>query len=176
MMADNIALLIRAEAPGDYPAIEAINKQAFGQIEEARLVNALRPSLPGAAYSRIAVLDGQPVGHILFSPILIETAQTSVPALALAPLAVLPDYQGQGIGSALVREGLATLRGMGEQIVIVLGHSDFYPRFGFLPASHYGIRAPFEVPDPAFMVIELQPGALEKVQGTVRYPLAFDEV
>jgi putative acetyltransferase len=169
-------LIIRAEKPDDYPAIEAINLQAFGRPVEANLVHALRLSLPRADYSRVAVLDGKPVGHILFSPIFIDTDQGAVSALALAPMAVLPEVQGRGIGSMLVREGLATLRQLGERVVVVLGHSDFYPRFGFQTASRYGIQAPFEVPDPAFMVIELQPDALQGVQGTVRYPPAFEEV
>ena len=175
-MATERNLTLRGEQPGDISAIEAINLQAFGHPGEANLVNALRPSLPRPDYSRVALLDGKPVGHILFSPILIETGQRDEPALALAPMAVLPEDQGQGIGSALVRDGLEMLRQIGERIVVVLGHSDFYPRFGFQTASKYGIRAPFEVPDPAFMVIELQPGALQGIQGTVRYPPVFDEV
>lgn len=175
-MATERNLIIRAEQPGDVLAIEAINRQAFGRPGEANLVNALRPSLPRRDYSRVALLDGKPVGHILFSPILIDTGDRVESALALAPMAVLPEVQGQGIGSALVRDGLETLRQLGERIVVVLGHSDFYPRFGFQTASKYGIRAPFEVPDPVFMVIELQPGALQGIQGTVRYPPAFDEV
>ena len=175
-MAAERNLIIRGEQPGDASAIEAINLQAFGRPDEANLVNALRPSLPRPDYSRVALLDGKPVGHILFSPILIDTGHRDEPALALAPMAVMPEKQGQGIGSALVRDGLEILSQLGERIVVVLGHSDFYPRFGFDTASKYGIRAPFEVPDPAFMVIELQTGALQGIQGTVRFPPAFDEV
>ncbi len=175
-MATDSHLIIRAETPQDEPAIIAINTQAFGRPAEANLVQALRPHLPGVDYSRLAILNGKPVGHILFSPIEIDTGGSAISALALAPMAVLPEYQGQGIGSALVRDGLVTLRRLGERIVIVLGHSNFYPRFGFEPASKYGIRAPFEVPDPAFMLVELEPGALRGVQGTVCYPPAFDQV
>lgn len=170
------SLLIRSERSTDHQAVEDVNQQAFGRSSEANLVAALRPSLPAADYSMVAVLNNQVVGHILFSPVVIETSLMTIPALALAPMAVLPEYQGQGIGSALVREGLGTCRRLGDRIVIVLGHPDFYPRFGFLPASRFNIQAPFEVPDPVFMALELQPGALQDVRGTVRYPPAFDEV
>jgi putative acetyltransferase len=169
-------LIIRSEMPSDLPAIRNVNRLAFGRPDEANLVDALRPSLASTDYSQVAVLNSEVVGHILFSPIVIDSGLTSIPALALAPMAVLPERQGQGIGSALVQDGLAVCQQMGDRIVIVLGHSDFYPRFGFQPASRFNIRAPFEVPDPAFMALELQPGALQAVQGTVRYPAAFDAV
>jgi len=168
--------MIRAEIPEDFPAVEEINVRAFGRSNEADLVKTLRTTLPRPDYSRIAVLDGEPVGHILFSPVRIDTGHTYVPALALAPMAVLPEFQSRGIGSALVREGLTILRQSGEKVVIVLGHSGFYPRFGFQTASSFGIQAPFDVPDPAFMLVELQPGVLDGLQGKVRYPSAFDSV
>ena len=91
-------------------------------------------------------------------------------------MAVLPDHQKQGIGSAMVRSGLDACRQAGHRIVIVLGHADYYPRFGFTPAGDRGLRPPFPAPDEAFMALALVPAGLDKISGTVRYPPAFDEV
>lgn len=168
---------IRAEQSDDYAAVAEVNRLAFGQDNEAQLVAELRkaedfdPSL-----SLVAECDGGVVGHILFSAIRIETQRGEVGALALAPMAVLPDYQGQGIGSALVREGLEACRRAGQRIVVVLGHAEYYPRFGFTPASEYDVKAPFSVPDEAFMLLGLDSGALDGISGVVRYPAAFSEV
>ena len=170
---------IRAETAADFPAVREVNRLAFGRDAEAGLVDALRatdgyiPSL-----SRVAVVDGRIVGHILFTRIGIVTAGGVVPTptLALAPMAVLPEHQNRGVGSALVRDGLETCRRLGHGSVIVLGHPAYYPRFGFVPARPRGIAAPFPAPDEAFMLIELVPGALNGVQGTVQYPPAFSEV
>ena len=168
---------IRSEQPEDHATIHEVNRLAFGQDDEARLVTALRhtegfdPSL-----SLVAVRDAQVVGHILFSSIHIETDEGRVPAMALAPMAVLPRWQRQGIGSALVREGLEACRRAGHRIVVVLGHPDYYPRFGFRPASGHDVRPPFSVPDEAFMVKALAPGGLDGISGVVRYPGAFDGV
>lgn len=167
--------VVRPERPDDYAAVNEVNRLAFGQDNEARLIAAIRrtegfdPSL-----SLVAVCDGQVVGHILFSPIRIETDHGDAPALALAPMAVLPNRQRQGIGSALVRNGLDACRRAGHRIVVVLGHTDYYPRFGFTPASQNGLRPPFTVPDEAFMAMALVPGGLDGISGVVRYPAAFD--
>jgi putative acetyltransferase len=165
---------VRNESPTDFDAVYEVNLRAFGQENEARLVEEQRRV--GDTISLVAEVDGCVVGHILFSPIVIEGQDGNVPALALAPMAVLPDYQNRGIGSKLVRQGLETCRSLGHKIVIVLGHAQFYPRFGFIPARLQGIEAPFEVPDEAWMALELQPGALSGVKGVVKYPPAFDEV
>jgi putative acetyltransferase len=163
------------ESPGDFPAIYEVNRQAFGQDGEARLVSALRddgdydPEL-----SLIAVHDGKIVGHILFPPINIVSDKATTPALALAPLSVHQDYQGLGIGAALVQDGLAECRRLGHRIVIVVGHPGYYPRFGFTLARESGIQAPFPCPDEAFMALGLADSALDGISGTVRYPLAFD--
>lgn len=168
---------IRPETPGDNPFVREIHELAFGQPAEAKLVETLRRAPDFAAeLSLVGVTDeavGETVvGHILFSPIRIgETA-----ALALAPLAVLPSHQRRGIGSALVREGLAACAAEGHTIVIVLGHHEFYPRFGFQTAREHGITAPFEVPDEAFMVWAASPQSLQGVRGLVVYPTAFDGV
>ena len=168
---------IRPELDADAEAIRRINDEAFGQGDESRLIEAIRASesfIP--ELSLIAELQGKPVGHILFSRINIETASQSVPVLSLAPMAVLPEHQNRGIGSALIRHGLDECRRLGWKIVIVLGHAEYYPRFGFVPARSAGIECPFPgVPDEAWMVAELDEGALRDVQGVVRYSAAFDE-
>lgn len=168
---------IRPETKEDYPAVYQVNRLAFGRDNEARLVEALRRAeghIP--ELSLVAVESGQVVGHVLFSPTPIETEDGPRAAISLAPVAVLPERQNQGIGSALIRHGLEECRRLGHKIVIVLGHAGYYPRFGFTPARAKGVAPPFEVADEHWMALELQPGALEGVQGTVRYPPAFDEV
>jgi putative acetyltransferase len=169
--------LIRPETPRDYVAVFAVNRLAFGRDNEARLVDLLRQSSAHIAeLALVAETDGRIVGHILFSPIVIRTATVAVPALALAPMAVLPEHQRQGIGSQLVRAGLAASRRLGHERVIVLGHPAYYPRFGFVPASRWGIQPPFPAPDEAFLASALLPGALEGCAGVVEYPPAFASV
>lgn len=169
--------IIRPEQAEDHSAISEINNLAFGQENEGRIIAAIRRADGfDPALSLVAVSDGQVVGHILFSPIHIETDHGGVPAMALAPMAVLPDRQNQGIGSAMVRSGLDACRRAGHRIVIVLGHADYYPRFGFTPAGARGLRPPFPAPDEAFMATALVPGGLDGVSGIVRYPAAFDDV
>ncbi len=181
--------MIRPERPDDADAVRAVNDAAFSQPNEARLVDALRGR--ESVVSLVADLDPpspaprQPnalagygeasrvVGHILFSRIAIEP---TTPALALAPMAVLPAHQRRGIGSALVRRGLDECARLGHRIVVVLGHPAFYPRFGFVRARPLGILPPLDWPDDAWMVMALVPGALHGVHGTVRYPPAFDGV
>ena len=165
---------IRPEEPPDIPAIEEVHRSAFGGEVEARIVEAVRASagfIPGL--SLVAVEDGRVVGHALLSPVEIRTASSGIPALALAPVAVLPACQRRGIGSRLVEAGLRRSGELGHAIVIVVGEASFYPRFGFRPARAKGLEAPFPVPDDAFMVLELSPGALAGVTGTVWYPPAF---
>lgn len=170
-------LEIRQQLPGDDPDVNKVNALAFEREAEAQLVEALRAdpdSIP--ELSLVAVLDGEIVGHILFSPIRIETAEGSIPAISLAPMAVLPEYQNQGIGSALVRWGLETCRNLEHRIVIVLGHPDFYPRFGFSAALAKALECPYGDVAEAWMAIELEQGALSGVSGVVRYPPAFEGV
>lgn len=124
--------------------------------------------------SLVAVEDDRVVGHILFSPVTIESEAEVRAAAGLAPLAVLPELQRSGIGSRLVRAGLEECRNAGHECVVVLGHPDYYPRFGFVPAICYGVRCEFDVPDEAFMVIELREGALRGRAGTARYQPEFD--
>ena len=168
-------ITIRPETSADRTAVDEVVALAFGRPDEARLVQRLRQSeafIP--RLSLVAVAEGRVVGHILFSRIMIESSEGAAPALALAPLAVRPEHQNQGIGMRLVREGLKRCRELGHAIVVVLGHPSYYPRFGFSPARARGLEAPFAVRDEAFMVLELVSGALDGISGTVKYPPPFD--
>lgn len=169
-------ITIRSEISEDYNKIYEINKQAFGGEVEARLVNNLRKTegfIP--QLSLVAIKDGKILGHILFSIVHIQTGAKKVPILALAPMAVLPKYQNQGIGSSLVKEGLRKCKDMKFQAVVLVGHPEYYPRFGFTPANKKGLKLPFEAPSDAFMVYELVPDALKGVDGTIVYPAEFAE-
>jgi putative acetyltransferase len=171
------SFLIRPEIPDDIPAIFEVNFQAFAHYDEAHLVNALRDAkILNPRLSLVAVHGERIIGHILFPPITIESPRASVPAVALAPLVVHPDYQCLGVGSALIEEGLNACRSFGHRIVIVVGHPGYYPRYGFRSARALGIAAPFVVADDVFMALELIPGALDGIQGTVKYPEAFDAI
>ncbi|RYD05773.1 GCN5 family acetyltransferase [Desulforamulus aquiferis] len=167
-------LKIRPEDKDDYPAVFNVNLKAFNKSIEPNLVEAIRKSenyIP--ELSLVAILNNMVVGHILFSTIAIETDNGNIPVLSLAPLAVLPEYQNRRIGSKLIEQGLESCRRLGYKIVIVVGHPNYYPRFGFLPARSLGLEASFDVPDEAFMVLELSPGALTNIKGTVKYPPEF---
>lgn len=170
--------IIRSERKQDYASIYDVNKQAFdGSDSEPRLVEAIRQSpdfIP--ELSLVAVEEDCVIGHILFSPIAIKTDSGDISAISLAPLAVRPEFQNQGIGSALVIHGLKECAHVGYKVVIVLGHPDYYPRFGFSSAAAMGIKCPFDAPDEAWMALELQPGALDGVLGVAQYPPAFDNV
>ena len=166
---------IREEAPEDVPTIRRVNELAFGQALEAGIVDALRES--GDEFlSFVADCDGEVVGHILFTPVTIETERGAVRGMGLAPMAVLPERQRQGIGTALVRHGLAALRDRSCPFVVVLGHPEYYPRFGFEPASGHGIRSQWEgVPDEAFMILVVDKRVMEGVPGIARYRGEFDD-
>lgn len=166
---------IRSEQPSDYQGISEVILQAFGQDNEVRLVQEIRKS---PYYIRnlslVAEVDSVIVGHILFSYIdLVNDATNNV--LGLAPLAVRSQFQNQGIGSTLVQEGLARANVMGESIAIVLGHPQFYNRFGFKPSVCYEIESPFPVPEDFFMVKTLN-RYQDTQKGKVVYPSAFTGV
>ena len=163
-------VIIRPENATDHPAVRAVNEAAFHGAEEADIVDALRRE--GAILlSLVAELDRRVVGHILFSRMSIEASNESIAAVALAPMAVLPGHQRQGIGGRLIANGLERLREMGERIVIVVGHPDYYPRFGFSSALARRLESPFD--REAFMALELSAEALGNIRGRVRYPPAF---
>jgi len=169
-------LCVRPETPDDYVIITEINDAAFGGETEGRLVEKLRATKEFVeTLSLVAELDGSPVGHILFYPVTINSGETTCPTLALAPMSVLPEYQKKKIGSILVIAGLKKAQEMGYRSVIVLGHPEFYRKFAFKAASHWGITPPFEAPDSAFMALEIVLGELEGKGGVVEYPPAFDE-
>ena len=172
-------IVIRPETPDDIPAVRALNESAFEGPAEAGLVDALREN--GKAVIALVAVDneevaghvvGHIVGHILFSPMTLE-GKGDIRAAGLAPMAVAESRRGRGIGSDLVREGLARCREKGFGAVFVLGHPDYYPRFGFKPASGFGIRSEYDVPDDVFMALELEDGALEGVEGTIKYAPEF---
>src|SRR5262245_41641306 len=165
---------IRAENADDIPAVHRVNELAFGRPNEAALVDALRAAV-APHLSLVAVENGRVVGHIFFSPVSIESAESASSAVGLGPLAVLPEYQRQGIGSQLVREALRECQHAGWSVVVVLGHPEYYPRFGFVPASRKGLRCEWPVPDEVFMVTELEPGALGGRSGLVKYHPEFSE-
>lgn len=168
----------RPETLADYPSIFEVNTQAFGQENEARLIHLLREDVAFIpALSWVALNKNQVIGHILFSKIQIVNAEgKSYESLALAPISVLPAYQNQGIGGKLIQAGLAQARQLGFKSVIVLGHPHYYPKFGFLPAHHWQIEAPFLVSQAAFMALALTPDGLQNVHGRVVYPSAFEIV
>jgi putative acetyltransferase len=152
-----------------------VNERAFGTPQEANLVDALRRG--GAiTLSLVATRGTTIVGHALFTPVEIVSAESRRRAVALGPMAVLPEHQREGIGTRLVDAGLAALREAGHGVLVVLGHPEYYPRFGFEPARDHGIECPYDAPPEAFMVLELEPGALRDLDGTVRYRPEFDEV
>jgi putative acetyltransferase len=168
-----LPIAIRPERAGDEPEIRRVVLAAFGGPDEADLVDALRASpawIP--ALSLVALYGDRVVGHVLFTRATIEGAPS---AIALAPLAVDPSRQRQGIGDALTRAGLAEARAMGERVAIVLGHPSYYPRFGFEPAVPRGLTSVFAQGEhaEAFMALALQPGALDGVRGRVDYAPAF---
>jgi putative acetyltransferase len=166
------ASVIRPEISADHEGIRTVNRLAFGQDAEARLVDALRDGGYVRA-SLVAEKDQQVVGHILFSDLSIVTEAGTVPALALAPMAVLPEVQNQRIGSALVGRGLEVCREQGHRIVVVLGHPHFYQRFGFSSKLAVHLESPYSRRE-SFMAVELVPGALDGVTGRVQYPPPFE--
>jgi putative acetyltransferase len=159
---------VRREQPGDDAAIREVNDRAFGQPEESGIVDAARAAGHVTA-SFVAVDGGTIVGHLLFTPLTVEASAPRLRAVVLGPMAVIPDRQRQGIGSMLVRSGLTECGRLGIGAVVVVGHPEFYPRFGFRRAREYGLRCPFDVADDVFMAVELRDGALEGVTGMVGF-------
>ena len=167
---------IKAETLADFDSIRKINNQAFGQPQEAQLIESLRklenyiPEL-----SLIAFEDDKAVGHILFFPIYIEAEHQKFQTLSLAPMAVLPEYQNLGVGGELIRHGLEKSKMLGFDSVMVLGHPNYYPKFGFEKASKWKIKSPWEVPDEAWMAIELKAGSLDGKAGKAIFPKEYEE-
>jgi putative acetyltransferase len=165
---------VRPETEADRAAVRAVNEAAFETPAEADLVEALRGS-GVSLVSLVAEADGEIIGHILFSPVSLSD-HVNLNLMGLGPMAVVPDRQRKGVGSALVRQGLMCCKDLGARAVVVVGHPEYYPRFGFAPASRYALRCEYDVPDDVFMVAELEAGALNGASGVVRYHDAFADV
>jgi putative acetyltransferase len=167
-----VLIEIREEGPNDVAAIRDLNRRAFGQDQEGNIVDALRAN--GAALlSLVATLKHQVVGHIMYSPI---SVGDNVMGAALGPMAVLPEFQRQGIGSKLIEVGNRKLKDAGCPFIIVVGHADYYPRFGFRSASKHGIKCEWQVPDDAFMLLVLDEAQMAGVSGLAKYRHEFSTV
>ncbi|HEU4334620.1 MAG TPA: N-acetyltransferase [Candidatus Eisenbacteria bacterium] len=170
-----VEVLIREETPEDIPAIHEVNEAAFGRPDEALLVDRLRAN--GAVLlSLVAIAGERVVGHILYSPVTLGERDAPLDGAGLGPMAVLPEDQRGGIGGRLVAEGTRRMRERGCPFIVVLGHPEYYPRFGFVPASRHGVRCQWEVPDEVFMILLLEPGRLGARTGPVRYRDEFSMV
>jgi len=166
---------IREEVSSDIEKIWEVNSEAFETEAEANLVTALRNS--GCTYfSLVAESGAKVVGHILFTPVELSGNENKLKILGLAPMAVLSQYQNKGIGSKLVKAGLEHCQSLGYDAVVVLGHPNYYPKFGFVPSVKYGIKSECEVPDEVFMILELTPGSLKNYEGVIKYHDAFNSV
>lgn len=163
---------IRAEVPADSAAVRRVNEAAFGRPDEADIVDRLRARAAGYL-ALVAVDGGEVVGHIAFSRVTLDAVDDAVVAFGLAPMAVLPGWQRAGVGSALVRRGCDACRQAGAHALFVLGHADYYPRFGFVPAAPRGIVSEYDVPPDAFMMLELVPDCLAGARAVVRYDPAL---
>lgn len=168
-----VRVTIRHEEPADRAAVHAVNVAAFERSAEADLVDHLRDQA-SPIVTLVAERDGDIVGHILFTPVTVDGDGDSWAAMALGPMAVRPDVQRQGVGRALVKEGLRRCKELNVPAVFVLGHPDYYPRFGFEPASRHGCRCQWDVPDDVFMVRLLR--GHNTAGGLVQYHKAFDAV
>ncbi len=175
MKVPEAAVRIRAEKEKDYKAIRDVTFRAFQNEEEPSLVEAIRESeyfIP--ELSLVAESNGKIVGHIMFSIISLVSDEGETEVLSLAPMSVDPDFQMKGVGKKLMEKGLEECRRLGHRIVVVIGHPEYYPRFGFIPARQAGFEVPFDVPDEAFMVIGLDAKALGEYGGMVEFSPPFD--
>jgi putative acetyltransferase len=167
-------MLIRAENENDWDSVHALNVSAFETLAEAKLVDILREQAE-PVISLVAEVEGKVAGHIMFTPVTLST-DPDLKVMGLAPMAVTPQHQKQGIGSGLVRAGLEQCGQIGFVAVVVLGHPEYYPRFGFSPSSRFGMDSEYEVPENVFMAMELKPDALRGKTGRVKYHAAFNSV
>ncbi len=163
---------IREEHPDDVAVVRELNRRAFGQDQESNIVDALRAN--GAALlSLVATVHDRVVGHIMYSPLSISG---NVTGAALGPMAVIPERQRQGIGSKLIEAGNRKLKDAGCPFIIVVGHADYYPRFGFRPASEHEIKCEWDLPDDVFMLLVLDEAKMKDVSGLAKYRHEFSSV
>ena len=162
---------IREETAADLEAIREVNRRAFAQEQEGNIVDALR-SNGAALLSMVAIADGEVVGHIMYSPATVGETRGA----ALGPMAVLPEFQRQGIGRGLVEAGNQKLKDMGYPFIIVVGHAEYYPRFGFTSGSKHSIRCEWDLPDEVFMLAVLDPVKMQGVSGLAKYRPEFSTV
>ena len=162
---------IRKERPDDVLAIRDVNTNAFEQDQEANIVDALR-SNGAVSLSMVAMLNEQVVGHIMYSP----AAVGQVTGAGLGPMAVLPDHQRRGIGGKLIEAGNRQLEDAGCPFIVVVGHANYYPRFGFSPARPFGITCEWDVPDDVFLLLVLDPEKMRGVSGVAKYRHEFSTV
>ena len=168
-------ITVRQEQSHDIAAVRVLNEAAFDQPAEAGIVDSIRAACPDAL-SFVAVDGDRIVGHILFSPVVVSAPNEDIQGMGLAPMAVLPERQRQGIGSLLVRTGIEALREWRCPYIIVLGHPEYYPRFGFAPASQHGLSCQWAgIPDEVFMALVLDEPTMAKASGIARYRNEFDE-
>ncbi len=178
---DKLNLILRQETLADHTTVAKVIEEAFKDVlfsdhkehflvERLRNSNAFIPQL-----SIVAVHKSKVVGHILLTKIEIKNENSTFESLAMAPVSVRPAYQNQGVGGMLIRESHKKAKGLGFQSIILLGHADFYPKFGYQPTSKFGIELPFEAPEENCMAIELKENSLEGISGKVCYPKEFYE-
>lgn len=170
---------IRTENHEDFEAVSALIQNAFehekySDHREHFLVERLRKSssfLPDLSF--VAEVEDKIAGYILLTEIKIKNESAETISLALAPVAVLQEYQGKGIGGALIKSAHQKAKDLGYNSIVLLGHADYYPKFGYEPAHLFGIELPFDVPKENCMVIELVKGSLQGLDGMVEYPEEF---
>ena len=167
-----MSIEIREECHDDIAAVRDLNRQAFGQDQESNIVDVLRAN-EAALLSLVATVDDRVVGHIMYSPAVVGD---NITGAALGPMAVLPEYQRQRIGSKLIKAGNRKLKDAGCPFIVVVGHADYYPRFGFRPASKYRIKCEWDVPDNAFMLLVLDQAKMERVSGLAKYRHEFSSI
>jgi putative acetyltransferase len=163
---------VRFESPGDVDLMRRINTEAFNGPAEANLVEALGKQ-GQIMVSLVAEVGKELVGNVVLTPVTVMPTVPGLRMLGLGPVAVLPKFQRQGIGSMLIRQAIGQACADGWQAIVVLGHPDYYRRFGFIPASRFGLGCEFDAPEGAFVVLELRPGTLEGLHGVVRYQPEF---
>jgi len=165
---------IRSEEENDFDAVYYLNSSAFETLSEANLVNNLREKV-NPYISLVYEIDNNIVGHIMFTPVsLIEHPNLRI--MGLAPMAVLPQYQKSGIGSELIQDGINKCKDLDYIAIVVLGHSEYYPRFGFIPSIHFNISCEYDVYDENFMILELISNSLQDKNGIIKYNIAFNDL